>query len=264
MSFYGKNIVITGASSGIGEAVAKEFLSLGSKVILIARSIDKMKDSFKNYPAENVSFYPFDLTNLDGIEGLISKIITEHKQIDILFNNAGISQFGQFQGSSLKVINDIMQLDYFSVVYMTKYVLEHMIKNGTGHIVTNTSVAGKIPSRNRTAYSSAKYALHGFFDSLRIEVANQNIDITLVAPGRVDTGIGISALTESGKPYGKNDRGHSNGLSVQNAAKKIIKAIKSKKREAVISKWSDIANLGIILRNFFPSLYFALAKKIKA
>ena len=157
-----------------------------------------------------------------------------------------------------------MKLDYFSVVAFTKAILHHMIEKKSGHIVTNSSVAGLIPSRNRTAYSSAKFALHGFFDSLRPEVARHNIHITLIAPGKVQTEIGKNALTETGDPYGKDDRGHAIGLSADAAAKKIISAIKRKKRQAIIAKWNDIAWLGLFLRKHFPWLYFELAKRIKA
>jgi short-subunit dehydrogenase len=157
-----------------------------------------------------------------------------------------------------------MQLDYFSVVKVTKSILHHMIANGGGQIATNTSVAGLIPSRNRTAYSSAKFALHGFFDSLRLEVAKHDISITLVAPGRVQTNVGMNALTGTGIAYGKNDRGHDKGLSVEKAAHQIVNAIHRKKRLAIIAKWNDIAWLGVIINKFFPSFYIFLAKRINA
>ena len=264
MSFTNKTVIITGASSGIGAATAKRFISMGAKVILVARNKEKMEKIFGDYDSSKYCIYPFDLNDLDRINAFVLEIIQKEGPIDIVFNNAGISQFGYFEDSNLAVLEKIMKLDYFSVVAFTKAILPHMIDKQSGHIVTNSSVAGLIPSRNRTAYSSAKFALHGFFDSLRSEIARHNIYVTLVAPGKVQTDIGKNALTESGNPYGKDDRGHAIGLSADAAAKKIISAIKRKKRQAIIAKWNDIAWLGLFLRKYFPWLYFELAKRINA
>ena len=264
MSFINKTVIITGASSGIGAATAKRFISMGAKVILVARNKEKMEKIFADYDSSKYCIYPFDLNDLDRINAFVLEIIQKEGPIDIVFNNAGISQFGYFEDSNLAVLEKIMKLDYFSVVAFTKAILPHMIDKQSGHIVTNSSVAGLIPSRNRTAYSSAKFALHGFFDSLRSEIARHNIYVTLVAPGKVQTDIGKNALTESGNPYGKDDRGHAIGLSADAAAKKIISAIKRKKRQAIIAKWNDIAWLGLFLRKYFPWLYFELAKRINA
>ena len=129
-------------------------------------------------------------------------LIDKEGPIDILFNNAGISQFGYFEDSDLLVLNKIMDLDFFSVVQFTKSILPHMISKKSGQIVTNTSVAGLIGSRNRSFYSSAKFALHGFFDSVRSEIIQHNVHVTLIAPGRVATDVGKNALTASGQPYG--------------------------------------------------------------
>ena len=262
--FKGKTVIVTGASSGIGEATAKEFLSQGAKVILVARSESKMQDSFKDFNQDSYSIYPFDLTNLDDIDSFVKILIEKEGPIDILFNNAGVSQFGYFEESDLSVLDKIMDLNFFSVVQFTKSILPHMVDKKSGQIVTNTSVAGLVGSRNRSFYSSAKFALHGFFDSIRSEVIHHNVHVTLIAPGRVATDIGKNALTESGQPYGRDDRGHQKGLKKVVAAKKILHAIKSKKREAVIAKWNDIAWLAVYIRKFSPSLYFFLARRIVA
>ena len=262
--FKGKTVIVTGASSGIGEATAKEFLLQGAKVILVARSESKMYDAFKDFNQDSYSIYPFDLTNLDDIDSFVKMLIEKEGPIDILFNNAGVSQFGYFEESDLSVLDKIMELDFFSVVQFTKSILPHMVDKKSGQIVTNTSVAGLVGSRNRSFYSSAKFALHGFFDSIRSEIIHHNVHVTLIAPGRVATDIGKNALTESGKPYGRDDRGHQKGLTKVVAAKKILHAIKSRKREAVIAKWNDIAWLAVYIRKFSPSLYFFLARRIVA
>jgi short-subunit dehydrogenase len=262
--FKGKTVIVTGASSGIGEATAKEFLLQGAKLILVSRSESKMYESFKDFNQDSYSIYPFDLTNLDDIDSFVKMLVEKEGPIDILFNNAGVSQFGYFEESDLSVLDKIMELDFFSVVQFTKSILPHMVDKKSGQIVTNTSVAGLVGSRNRSFYSSAKFALHGFFDSIRSEIIHHNVHITLIAPGRVATDVGKNALTASGEPYGRDDRGHRKGLTSLEAAKRILNAIKSRKREAVIAKWNDIAWLAVYIRKFSPSLYFFLARRIVA
>ena len=262
--FKGKTVIVTGASSGIGESTAKEFLSQGAKVILVSRNESKMNDSFKDFNQDSFSIYPFDLTNLNDIDSFVKILIEKEGPIDILFNNAGIGSQSLFENTDLKVFHDIMNLDYFSVVYFTKAILKHMMKRGCGHIVANTSVAGLITSKRRTAYSSAKFALHGFFDSLRIEVQDYNIRITLIAPGKVITSFGDNKLDANGIPFGMKNTGTPFGISSKKTAKIILSAIKKRKRLVVISKWTDVAWLGIYIHKFFPSLYFFLAKRINA
>ncbi len=262
--FKGKKVIVTGASSGIGEATAKEFLLHGAKVILVSRNEKKMIHSFNSFDSKSFSIYPFDLNNVENIDSFVKMLIDKEGPIDILFNNAGISQFGYFEDSDLLVLNKIMDLDFFSVVQFTKSILPHMISKKSGQIVTNTSVAGLIGSRNRSFYSSAKFALHGFFDSVRSEIIQHNVHVTLIAPGRVATDVGKNALTASGQPYGKDDRGHNKGLTSRQAARRILTAIKRKKREAVIAKWNDIAWLAVYIRKLAPRLYFFLARRIVA
>ena len=262
--FKGKTVIVTGASSGIGEATAKEFLLQGAKVILVARSESKMQHSFKSFNKDSYSIYPFDLTNLNDINTFVKMLIKKEGPIDILFNNAGVSQFGYFEESDLSVLDKIMDLDFFSVVQFTKSILPHLIDKKSGQIVTNTSVAGLVGSRSRSFYSSAKFALHGFFDSVRSEIIEHNVHVTLIAPGRVATDVGKNALTANGEPYGRNDRGHNKGLTSTQAARRILSAIKSKKREAVIAKWNDIAWLAVYIRKLAPRLYFFLARRIVA
>ncbi|HJO21484.1 MAG TPA: SDR family NAD(P)-dependent oxidoreductase, partial [Candidatus Marinimicrobia bacterium] len=156
MSFKNKTVIITGASSGIGEETAKAFLSSGAKVILVARNKEKMEASFDSYDQNQYAIYPFDLSQIDAIDSFVSRIIENEGPIDILFNNAGIGSESLFEETDLSVFHELMQLDYFSVIYFTQSILRHMLENGGGHIATNTSVAGLITSKGRTAYSSAK------------------------------------------------------------------------------------------------------------
>ena len=262
--FKGKKVIVTGASSGIGEATAKEFLLQGAKVILVSRNEFKMHDSFKDFNRDSYSIYPFDLTDLDNIDSFVKILIEKEGPIDILFNNAGIGSESLFENTDLKVFHDIMNLDYFSVIYFTKAILKNMMKRGCGHIVANTSVAGLITSKRRTAYSSAKFALHGFFDSLRLEVQDYNIRITLIAPGKVITSFGDNKLDANGIPFGIKNTATPFGISSKKTAKIILSAIKKRKRLVVISRWIDVAWIGVYIHKFLPSLYFFLAKRINA
>ena len=130
--FKGKTVIVTGASSGIGEATAKEFLLQGAKVILVSRSESKMRDSFKDFNQNSYSIHSFDLNKLDEIETFVNELVENEGPIDILFNNAGIGSQSLFKDTDLQVFHDIMHLDYFSVVYFTKAIMKHMIKQKNG------------------------------------------------------------------------------------------------------------------------------------
>jgi short-subunit dehydrogenase len=154
-----------------------------------------------------------------------------------------------------------MNLDYFSVVSLTKSVLPDMIKKKSGQIVTNTSLMGKFSSKKRSVYASAKHALHGFIDALRAEVYQHNIKVNIVAPGYVNTEVGIKALVEDGASYGKNDRGHdSKGMKVEKAAKIIIEAIRKNKREILVIPTFSILMVASLLSRFLPGLGAVVAR----
>ena len=148
-----------------------------------------------------------------------------------------------------------------SVVSLTKSVLPDMIKRRSGQIVTNTSLSGKFGSKKRSVYAAAKHALHGFIDSLRAEVHEYNIKVNTIAPGYVNTDIGIKALVEDGNPYGKNDRGHdSKGLKVEKAVKMIISAIKNNKREVLVIPIFSMLMFASLLSRFLPGLAAIVAR----
>ena len=258
-----KVALITGGTSGIGAETARLFIQEGAKVVISGRSKEKGSKLAEEL-GKNAYYCLSDITKEEDIKRAISFTTDKLSKLDILFNNAGVSQFGYFEESDLSVLDKIMELDFFSVVQFTKSILPHMIAKKSGQIVTNTSVAGLVGSRNRSFYSSAKFALHGFFDSVRSEIIHHNVHVTLIAPGRVATDVGKNALTASGQPYGKDDRGHNKGLTSKQAAKRILTAIKKKKREAVIAKWNDIAWLAVYIRKLAPRLYFFLARRIVA
>ena len=262
MNYYKNKVIwITGASSGIGKELAIQLSKLGAILVLTARrenELEKVKQLCGN---AEVHLFPFDLENLEGIGALYNAVIKDIKKIDILVNNAGISAWSSVNETDIEVYKKVMNMNYMSVVSLTKSVLPDMIKRRSGQIVTNTSLSGKFGSKKRSVYAAAKHALHGFIDSLRAEVHEHNIKINTIAPGYVNTDIGIKALVEDGNSYGKNDRGHdSKGLKVEKAVKMIISAIKNNKREVLVIPIFSMLMLASLLSRFLPGLAAIVAR----
>ena len=263
MNYFDKKVIwITGASSGIGKELAIQLSKLGAVLVLTARrenELEKVKQLCGN---SEVHLFPYDLENLENIPELYSSVIKAVNGIDILINNAGISAWSSVNETDLEVYKRVMNLDYFSVVSLTKSVLPDMIKKKSGQIVTNTSLMGKFSSKKRSVYASAKHALHGFIDALRAEVYEHNIKVNTVAPGYVNTEVGIKALVENGTSYGKNDRGHdSKGMLVEKAATIIINAIQKNKREVLVIPTFSILMFASLLSRFLPGLGGVGARK---
>ena len=193
--FRGKTIIVTGASSGIGEATAKEFLSKGAKVILVARSESKMHDSFKDFNQDSYSIYPFDLTNLDDIDSFVKMLIKKEGPIDILFNNAGGPVGAGFVEDPLLENVTQKNIDYgvhlllASVILGTKYAIEPMRKNGGGCIINNSSIAGLRYRQGDSLYSSLKAAVTHFTKMSGVELGKDNIRVNAISPGAVATPI---------------------------------------------------------------------------
>ena len=259
--FHNKRVWVTGASSGIGRDVAIKLSKLGAELILTARSRDKLEEVKKECGNAKTHIFEHDLSNLDSIDDLVSKVANQVGKIDILFNNAGISAYSSANETNFAVYEQVMKLNFLSVVKLTKCMLPQMISNKRGQIVTNTSLSGKLGSKKRSVYASSKHALHGFMDSLRAEVYEHNININVVAPGFVNTEIGMKALTEDGTPYGNNDRGHeSKGMDVDKASNMIIKAIETNKRETYILPFMSFTKIALYIARYFPGLASVIAR----
>ena len=262
MSYFDKKVIwITGASSGIGKELAIQLSRLGAILVLTARrknELEKVKQLCGNC---EVHLFPYDLEQIENINSLYDNVVKDVNRIDILINNAGISAWSSVNETDLEVYKRVINLDYLSVVSLTKSVLPDMIKKKSGQIVTNTSLLGKFSTKKRSVYASAKHALHGFIDALRAEVYQHNIKVNTVAPGYVNTEVGINALIENGTAYGKNDRGHdSKGMKVEKAAKIIINAIKNNKREVLVIPTFSTLMIASLLTRFFPGLGAIIAR----
>lgn len=262
MTFQNKVVWITGASSGIGEALAYAFAEKGAHLILSSRNereLMRVKDNCKKESV--IKIVPMDVSKHEQLFSIAEHVLDLVGHIDILINNAGVSQRGLAINTDLAVDKRIMDIDYFGTVALTKAVLPSMLKAQKGHIVVTTSVTGLVGIPGRSTYSAAKHALHGYFDALRAEIWLDNIKVLLVVPGYVKTNISYNALTESGEPQNKMDDGQANGISPKVLARKIIKAIEKGQNELHVAGFRE--SLAICVQRFFPSLFAKIVRKAK-
>lgn len=263
MHFQNKTVWITGASSGIGEELAYSCSRRGARVILSARNETKLENVKLN--CENMGakafVFPVDLSDLQQIENVASDVLNQFETIDLLINNAGISQRGSALETLPIVERKIMELNFFGVVALTKKVLPAMIKNGGGNIAVTSSITGKFGFKLRSSYSASKFALSGYFESLRLELAGQNIHVTIAFPGRIKTDISLVALKADGKQQGTMDDGQESGISAKKCSEKFIRAIEKNKKEVLIGGKEVIM---VHLKRFVPSLFYRIASQIKA
>ncbi|PKQ61427.1 short chain dehydrogenase [Labilibaculum filiforme] len=256
-----KVVWITGASSGIGEELAYAFASEGAFLVLSARN-DKKLEQVREKCLQKTSkcwLQVMDLSDISQLEAHVNKVLKQTGKIDLLINNAGRSQRSLAKDTPLKNDRSIMELNFFSVVALTKFVLPQMLSNKSGHIVVVSSISGKFGFPWRTAYSASKHAIQGYFESLRAELVKENIKVTIVSPGRINTNISRNALIESGESYNKMDNGQANGMLAKECALKILKAVKKEKKEILVGKKELLM---VYIRRFFPALYHKLVTRI--
>jgi dehydrogenase/reductase SDR family member 7B len=259
--FKEKIVWITGASSGIGEELAYAFAREGAFPVITARNTAKLKQIKENCLKYTSKCWiqPFDLSETDRLDELVARVIKQAGRIDILVANAGVSQRSFARDTPLEIDRTIMELNFFSKVALTKLVLPHMIENKGGHIVVISSISGKFGFPMRTAYSASKHAVQGFFESLRAELINDNIHVTIVSPGRVRTNISLNALTATGVAYNKMDQGQANGMPAGACATRIVKSIKKDRKELLVGQKEIFM---VHIRRFIPSLYHKLIARV--
>jgi short-subunit dehydrogenase len=259
--FADKVVWITGASSGIGEALAIEFAREKALLILSARRVnelERVKSECLKF-TDKVSILPVDLSELTALNPIAEKAISLFGRIDILVNNGGISQRSLAAETDFEVEKLIMDINFFSAVILTKAVLPIMKKKGAGNIVVISSLSGKFGVPMRSAYAASKHALIGYFDSLRAETVNQNICIHIICPGYIRTDISRHAVTANGKQQGIMDKAQAQGMPAEKCAKQIISAIKKNKKEVLVGN-KEI--LMAYIRRFFPQLYYKMIIKV--
>ena len=258
--FKNKVVWITGASSGIGLETARRLSTAGARLVISARRAAVLEDVKASLAKpENVLVVPIDLESPQHFEEATRKVIDHFGGIDILINNAGISQRSYVVDTNLSVDKRIMEINYFGTVALTKAVLPHMLEAGGGHFVTVTSLVGKFGFGVRSAYAASKHALHGFFESLHIELYGRGIRVSLVCPGPVQTPISLNALDGAGKPTGEMDEMQKKGMPVDRAVDIMLQGVSRGKKEIIIGSFKE--KLGVRLKAWMPSVFFKMALK---
>ncbi len=261
MSNYKDKVIwITGASSGIGEALALQFAKQEARLILSARREEELKrvGALTKLPDLDLLILPFDLSDTSKATALAAQVMNKFGRIDILINNGGQSQRAEALETDEATERKLMEVNYFSIINITKAVLPYMIRNKCGKIVVISSVVGKFGFYLRSSYSAAKHALHGYFESLRLEIEKNGIHILMVCPGKIKTNVSVNAVGEKGKTHNVMDESHKNAMSAEECARQIMNGINNNQEEIFVGG-KELAMLRI--RRFFPNLFSKMIRK---
>lgn len=249
MDLSGKIAWVTGASSGIGEALAKGLAARGAALILSGRRTDELMRVGKE-AGTDASIIPFEATDYDELPSVVEAAMKWRGSVDLLINNAGVSQRSLALDTSFDVYRRIMEIDFFAPLRLTQLILPSMIEARSGHIVIISSVAGKVGAPLRTGYCAAKHACVGYFDALRAEVEKAyGIGVSVVTPGSVKTAIAKAAMTGDGSPRGRSDENIDNGMAPEKAAEIILDGVEKGRREIVVAEGMELAALQMRAQN---------------
>lgn len=260
MEIRNKVVWITGASSGIGEALAYKLNEMGAKLILSSRnraSLYVVKSKCKINPFD-IHVLPLDLENTNSLKEVTTSAIKIFNRIDVIIHSGGVSQRSLALETNLEVAQRIMNINFWGTVALTQRILPTMLFNNSGHIVIISNLVGKFGTKFRSAYSASKHALHGYFDSLRTEI-NPKIKISIICPGFIKTNVSINALNADGTKQNSMDDAQANGMPANQCALEIIKAIQSEKEEVYIGGKEKYA----VLLKDFPGLFSKIVRKTK-
>lgn len=246
-----KVVIITGASSGIGKALAEEFAKRGSKLVLAARRVDRLEQLQKDLSETECLIVKADVSIEDDCKQLIEQTIERFGKIDVLINNAGISMRSIFNETDLSVIKKLMDVNFWGTVYCSKYALAHLLET-KGSLVGVISIAGYVGLPGRTGYSASKYAIRGFLDALRIENLKKGLHVLVAAPGFTASEVRSAALTGDGSNQGETPRDESQMMSAEECALLIANAVVKRKRHLIMT--FKEGKLTVFLGKMFPSL----------
>ncbi len=261
-NLQGKVVWITGASSGVGKALAYECAAQGAQVILTARRYEELENVRLSLPeSEQHVSIAADITDDAQVETAYQKVLLAKGRIDWLINNAGLSQRALIADTSMQTERAIMELDYFSQVFLTKTVLPTFLAQKSGRIVFVSSVAGLLGTQYRASYSAAKAAIHMWANSLRAEVAAQGVDVSVLFPGFVKTNVSINALDGAGKPQGYDNDATANGLEADDFARQSVQALLAGQEYVVIGGSKE--KLGVWVSRLSPKTLYKMIRKMK-
>ncbi len=252
---------ITGASSGIGAAIANNMATKNYRLILSARNVAKLDEVAQQCIAagaasEDIKVLPLDVTDMPAMDSVVTEANAMFGQIDLLINNAGVSQRSLCVDTEMATYRRLFEVDVFGQIALTQAVLPLMLQQGHGHIAVTASVAGKIGVDQRTGYCAAKHAMMGFFDALRAEVTQKNISVSTIVPGYINTDIAKNALRGDGSTFARTDKDVANGMPADKAAEVIVRGLEKRKIE--INVGEGIEMFGLYLKRFFPSILFKM------
>lgn len=262
-----ETVWITGASSGIGEALAQAFAKKGDRLILSARreaELERVRSGLISEGAapDDIYVLPFDMLDYAAYDTVLEKALSFHGGPSFLINNAGISQRSLAVDTSMETYRTLMEIDVFAQIALTKALLPHFVEKGAGHFMIIASVAGKVGVPYRTGYCAAKHAVMGYFDALRAELAHKGIRVTTVTPGFIQTNIAQNALMGDGSRFDQVDKNIAEGMEVNECARQIMQGLAKGKKEIAVAKWNE--KRALILKRFLPNLVFDVVAKMGA
>ena len=257
-----KVVWITGASSGLGKALARECALQGAQVILTSRRYEELEQVRVGLlkPDQHLSIAA-DISNETQVQEAYQQVLAAKGRIDWLINNAGLSQRALIQDTTMHTERAIMEVDYFSQVFLTKTILPTLLQQKSGRVVFVSSVAGLLGTQYRASYSAAKAAIHMWANSLRAEVAQQGVDVSVIFPGFVKTNVSFNALNGAGQPQGYQDDAIENGLDADVFAEQVVKSLMAGDEYIVVGGKKE--QLGVLVSRLSPSLLYKMIRKMK-
>lgn len=258
-AFRDKVVWITGASSGIGEALAVALARVGARLVLSARRHEELERVARACaPARSVDVVPLDLGDVDSLVGKAEDVLAKLGSVDVMIHCGGVSQRARVIDTDIGVDERIMRVNYLGTVALTKALLPSMVARRRGHFVVVSSLVGKFGSPLRSSYAASKHALHGFFDSLRAELHDEGIRVTIVCPGFVKTNVSINALTGDGSPQGKMDRATGRGMEPAACAAVILRAAAAEREERYVGGAERFA---VYVKRIAPTVFSRFVRR---
>jgi short-subunit dehydrogenase len=261
LELQNKIIWITGASSGIGEALAYASVNEGAKIVISARREQELKRVAANCKtdASNVFVVPLDLENTSGISETVEQVIKKFGRIDVLINNSGMGHRTRAVNTSTAIDRKVMEVNFFGTINLTKAVAKKMQEQKSGKLVVISSIMGKYGLPLYSTYSASKFALYGYFESLRQELYTDNVKVLIVSPGFINTDVSTKLLMENGKEYGVKSESQDKGMSPADCARGIIKAIKGNRDHKYVGGYEIFS---VYVKQYFPKIFYRLMRKM--
>ena len=262
MKFKDKVVWITGASGGIGAALALAFAREGARLVLHDQSPEKLEGIRKSLEESATEYLllAFDLTAKNDYGSFVRQVTERFGRIDVLINNAGISQRALAHETTMEVDRKILEINYFSATELTRQVLPVMLSSGGGSVAATSSISGLFGFPLRSSYAASKHAVSGYFETLGLELRSRGIYVTIAYPGRIRTDISLHSLQKDGRSWNKMDRAQQRGLSPEACARKYMKAIYRKKRTVYIGNFELLM---AYIKRYCPPLFYLLASRVR-